>query len=303
MTLPEILETLARPTQQSLPAALHAAVERREEITPELLRVLRAWADASPDAPPDESHFLPLCTAMLLASFREKAAFEPMVRILAMPDDVPNMLFGDALPGVMDRILASVYDGQAALLESLVENPRLDEFVRATAMDAFGVLAHSGQIPRETVVEYLRALFSGRLERDYSCVWNSVVAMVAELPAPELLEHARAAVLEGITDYQAVDLDQVEEMLRSPNLSRAMTRGLIEDAYSELDQFINHGSDPMELDPEDPPAHPHPHADNDPLMPAAPRPKGFHPVAGPPSPGRNDPCPCGSGKKYKKCCG
>ena len=21
------------------------------------------------------------------------------------------------------------------------------------------------------------------------------------------------------------------------------------------------------------------------------------------SPGRNDPCPCGSGKKYKKCCG
>ncbi len=22
-----------------------------------------------------------------------------------------------------------------------------------------------------------------------------------------------------------------------------------------------------------------------------------------PKPGRNDPCPCGSGKKYKKCCG
>ena len=22
-----------------------------------------------------------------------------------------------------------------------------------------------------------------------------------------------------------------------------------------------------------------------------------------PAPGRNDPCPCGSGKKYKKCCG
>ncbi|MCL6105810.1 MAG: SEC-C metal-binding domain-containing protein [Actinobacteria bacterium] len=22
-----------------------------------------------------------------------------------------------------------------------------------------------------------------------------------------------------------------------------------------------------------------------------------------PEPGRNDPCPCGSGKKYKRCCG
>ena len=27
------------------------------------------------------------------------------------------------------------------------------------------------------------------------------------------------------------------------------------------------------------------------------------PTAVPPLPGRNDPCPCGSGKKFKKCCG
>jgi preprotein translocase subunit SecA len=27
------------------------------------------------------------------------------------------------------------------------------------------------------------------------------------------------------------------------------------------------------------------------------------PVKVEPKPGRNDPCPCGSGKKYKKCCG
>ena len=28
-----------------------------------------------------------------------------------------------------------------------------------------------------------------------------------------------------------------------------------------------------------------------------------HPFHGPPKIGRNDPCTCGSGKKYKKCCG
>jgi uncharacterized protein YecA (UPF0149 family) len=27
------------------------------------------------------------------------------------------------------------------------------------------------------------------------------------------------------------------------------------------------------------------------------------PVHAQQTPGRNDPCPCGSGKKYKKCCG
>ncbi len=32
-------------------------------------------------------------------------------------------------------------------------------------------------------------------------------------------------------------------------------------------------------------------------------PKGKPPVSGQVKIGRNDPCPCGSGKKYKKCCG
>ena len=31
--------------------------------------------------------------------------------------------------------------------------------------------------------------------------------------------------------------------------------------------------------------------------------KTSHTVVKPPKIGRNDPCPCGSGKKYKKCCG
>ena len=36
---------------------------------------------------------------------------------------------------------------------------------------------------------------------------------------------------------------------------------------------------------------------------AAPAPMGFAPAPARPAVGRNDPCPCGSGKKYKKCCG
>lgn len=34
-----------------------------------------------------------------------------------------------------------------------------------------------------------------------------------------------------------------------------------------------------------------------------PLPEPVEPVRAEKTPGRNDPCPCGSGKKYKKCCG
>jgi uncharacterized protein YecA (UPF0149 family) len=38
-----------------------------------------------------------------------------------------------------------------------------------------------------------------------------------------------------------------------------------------------------------------------PAMAAPSKPAAGKPAAGP-KPGRNDPCPCGSGIKYKKCC-
>jgi len=38
-------------------------------------------------------------------------------------------------------------------------------------------------------------------------------------------------------------------------------------------------------------------------MAAASRPEGATVVRSRPKVGRNDPCPCGSGKKYKQCCG
>lgn len=58
----------------------------------------------------------------------------------------------------------------------------------------------------------------------------------------------------------------------------------------------------MARKPEDIPAHVHgPDCDHD-------HDHGHAPAANPyrraaPKPGRNDPCPCGSGKKYKKCHG
>jgi len=40
-----------------------------------------------------------------------------------------------------------------------------------------------------------------------------------------------------------------------------------------------------------------PGADDEPLPPPV------EPIQAEKAPDRNDPCPCGSGKKYKKCCG
>jgi hypothetical protein len=63
-----------------------------------------------------------------------------------------------------------------------------------------------------------------------------------------------------------------------------------------LDERLRlHGLEPVfEAEEEHEHDHEHHHHDPEPVPAVAPPPA---------RPGRNDPCPCGSGKKYKKCCG
>jgi preprotein translocase subunit SecA len=78
-------------------------------------------------------------------------------------------------------------------------------------------------------------------------------------------------------------------------LSRAQMQSMLQNAnmsHSELNAFL-HAQEMMEQNSSQHPMPPEAMGD-------APKQK---PVSTEPKVGRNDPCPCGSGKKYKKCCG
>jgi hypothetical protein len=195
----------------------------------------------------------------------------------------------------LSRILASVYDGDAAPLRGLVESEAADEFVRSAALDAFLVLEHTELMPRAEVIEYFRSLFHGKLKREHSYAWDGLVCAVADLPAPELLEEVRQAYREGLVDSRVTDLEGIERDMAAPKPWRRDRQHLITDATGEMERWASfHPEDswPKKLPEAQTPS---------PLQPAnyvTPQPMVRQPKIG-----RNDPCPCGSGKKYKKCCG
>ncbi|MHC1767345.1 MAG: DUF1186 domain-containing protein [Verrucomicrobiia bacterium] len=155
MTIPEILKELEPYTGKFPMEAMKAAVKQREAITPELLRVLETVAAAPAEWAGREDCMLHSFAIYLLAQFREKAAYPLLVRIVGAPGEIPFDLFGDTITEGLHRILASVYDGNPELLQGLVENEAANEYVRNAAINSFVVLEHSGQMPREQVVEYL----------------------------------------------------------------------------------------------------------------------------------------------------
>jgi hypothetical protein len=302
MTIPEILKELEPYTGKFPMKAMRAAIEQREAITPELLRVLESVAAAPSEWAARKDNMLPLFAIFLLAQLREKRAYAPIVKMFSAPGETPFDLFGDTVSEGLSQILASVYDGNPAPLHGLVESEQVNEFVRSAALDTFLVLEHTGQMPRAEVVEYFRSLFHGKLQRTHSYAWDGFVCAVADLPAPELLEEVRQAYTEGLVDETVADLEGIERDIVAPKPRRQDRQHLITDAIAEMEWWSSfHPEDswpnrlPKSVAPVLPSPPPAPDADSDYVAPK--------PLVREPKIGRNDPCPCGSGRKYKKCCG
>ena len=300
MTVPEILNALTTYTGKFPMEALREAIEQREAITPELLRVVEAIAANPPEFAQREGYMLPVFALYLLAQFREKRAFPAVVKMFSVPGETSYQLVGDTVTEGLKRILASVYGGNPAPLYGLIENEAANEYVRDAAINAILVLEHTGQMPRAEVVEYFRSLFQGKLQRIPSFVWNGLVCAVADLPALELLEEVRRAYTDGLVDEDVADLEGIERDIAAPQSWRREGHTLITDAIDEMEGWVCfHHEDSGPTKPPEaqvPAPAPPPPAPTEYVAP-----KPF--LRDQPKIGRNDPCPCGSGKKYKKCCG
>jgi hypothetical protein len=302
MTIPEILKELEPYTGRFPMDALRAAIEQREAITPDLLKVLDSVAASPSEWAERKDNMLPMFAIFLLAQFREKPAYPLLVRIVSAPGEIPFDLFGDTITEGLSQILASVYDGNPAPLHGLVESEQVSEFVRSAALNTLLVLEHTDQMPRDTVLEYLRSLLHAKLQRTPSYAWSSLVCVVADLPAPELLEEVRKAYAEGLVDDTVADLEGIERDMAAPKPWRRDRRQLITDAIAEMEwwaSFHPEDSRPKKLPRSEAPVlpspPPDPDSDSEYVSP--------QPFVREPKVGRNDSCPCGSDKKYKKCCG
>jgi len=97
MTIPEILKELEPYTGKFPMKAMRAAIEQREAITPELLRVLESVAAAPSEWAARKDNMLPLFAIFLLAQFREKLAYAPIIKMFSAPGETPFDLFGDTV--------------------------------------------------------------------------------------------------------------------------------------------------------------------------------------------------------------
>ena len=291
MTTAEIIEQLSRHEGALPRRAIDEAVRRREEIAPELLNILEQASANLPELAGDDEAMAHIFAMYLLAQFRERRAYPLLVDFVSGDPELVDRAMGDVITEDLGRLLASVCHGDTSLICGLIEDPDRDEYVRSAALDALVVLVAQGVKTREEVVEYLRSLFDHKLEREDSFVWIALVEACCGLRAEGLMPQIEQAVADDLVAPFFISLQHVRRSFATrpadpvEELARKQRMTFIDDTAHELAQWSSY------RDPAPPPAYTPRPAE----MPA--RSATTQKVC------RNAPCPCGSGRKYKRCCG
>ncbi len=297
MGILEIVHQLER-CQAPFPKILvDQAVAHREEITPELLLILERVTDAPATYASDGEYFGHIFAMFLLAKFRETRAYPLLLRIVSIPGQDVFDLLGDTVTENLGSILASVSGGDDSGLRALIENPSANEFVRSAAMQAMVTLVATGQRSRDEVIAYFAELFH-RLEREPNYVWSELANICADLCPVELQAEIEQAYDDDLIDPHVIDRDDIRDAIQlgvDKSVAELHQRRyrLIDDLKMEMGWMSGF----------------HPRGERSGVEEALPEDDDdeFEAVdtyrrAGPKI-GRNDPCPCGSKKKFKKCCG
>jgi len=295
MDLKEILSHLERNEGYFPRAAVQEAIDHRVEIVPALLGILEDVARDPDLFAFDEGRFIHIYAMYLLAQFRETRAYPLLVRIFSATGEMPFDLAGDLVTQDLGRILASVSDGDVGGMTWLVENERANGYVRSAAMDGLVTLVVCGERTREEVMAYFRSLFR-KLNRRPSQAWNGLVSACADLCPEEVVEEIRQAYEDELVESGYIGWKDIERALalgKESAIEELKGRySLITDVADELGWWAcfredvwntGHRNAPLSL-PQFDLATPKPIRRAQPKV------------------GRNDPCPCGSGKKFKKCC-
>ncbi|MFQ5774171.1 MAG: DUF1186 domain-containing protein [Kiloniellaceae bacterium] len=276
--------------------ALKTAADNWEILLPEFLEMLEAYVrDPEANGEAERALFL---VVHLFGQMRERRAYRPLTRLLRMDPPYVEAVLGDAATETLHQVLISVFDGDPQPLRAVIEDADADEFVRSRAFDALAFLAKEGRIDLEDVKSFLLRCYSDLQPQRECMVWVGWQSAIAYLGLAEFRSLVRKAFASGKISRFHMDYDDFAKDLR-----RAVVgSGSGYDVHADLRPFgdvveeIGHWhcfseeyfrvreriQRAWERAREAAVAKPHVNVYRD--------------------VGRNDPCPCGSGRKFKKCC-
>jgi len=186
--------------------------------------------------------------------------------------------------------------GEINGMVSLIENEQANPYVRSAAMDGLLALVAWRERTREEIVAYFRQLFQ-KMERTPSEAWDGLACSCSDLWPGELMDDLRNAWDDELISPGMISWKDIQGWHAR---GQEACLQYMQEKYTPVTDVVKEMAWWACFDKDRKFAH---------------REESYAglgvPLGGAPNPirriaskvGRNDPCPCGSSKKFKKCCG
>lgn len=305
------IETITELYPEAAMAQLDA--QRATFAEPMVQVLIDVAADPEPACMPD--YALHMLAMHWLAVGRDTRAYAPLIAIGRLDAHlVMDELLGDVVHQSYGRCLAAVCDGHLEPFKTLIEDDKASLWVRMAALDGWAVRVLEGDAERAELIAYLQDLGTREAERQTALraagqgpapatdedlgdltLLDAVATVAADISAQELGPQLKAWIDSGVLHEEFADWAYLEKNLNTSfeehvREMRDNGRGYPVDVQTEVAWWYH----PTEVEDEGVGA-----AYAREALSELPQPF----VRETPKVGRNDPCPCGSGKKYKKCHG
>lgn len=304
-----------------------------QEMTPLLLAVLRDFAVGAEGYSEEEGNCLHIVALTVLAQFREMAVFPVLMDIANRfhsegwgTETAYEELMCTFPEEGMARILASILAGDIGKLKNIIIDREQDIELRCRALEALKTCYFEGDMERSDLTSFLSDVFREfKLQHDspdFFPLWMSLYDQCMTIHPQEMLDDIRDAcdngflgeMLLGRTFERAKGYrkETPEQWFNSNREQLIKEFGYIREADKELESWgmnqffkfedmLDEISASLSVDPEQ-------QALQEEII-NNPQRQLFFESANTPfarkeaKVGKNEPCLCGSGKKFKECCG
>lgn len=307
MTFDEIIRSFAESEtvpEEAIRAALAAPAAFVDKAVPVLEKIAASKASDVEDR---------AMTVLMhvLGEIGDGRAFAPLMRVLKLPTEELDRLLGDAVTETLGSVLISLVGDRAPALEEALADLEIDDFVRSAIFEAWTAQVLTGRVSRERAKVFL-ADYPVRAGLDTSDFgWSAWVSAVTVLGLAETADFARRhlpdeATLTSILDVPDVTIGDFERELAATRADPDRWKAdpnyqPFTDTIAELSSWYGYSQEfrresaerrdrraegAWSCGEDEDTIFEEPYIAENPYRDV----------------GRNDPCPCGSGKKFKKCC-
>jgi hypothetical protein len=314
----QLLDSLCSTPDGELPAELlRSLLARGTAVVPGLIRILQSDIEkvrAGVDLEADASFF----AFVLLGLIGDPSALPVMIDAISLPASMIDTLLGDLIHELLPLFIVKLSHGNVNLVKDLIANRDLYLYVRWSLAGCYLHFVREGLMTREAAAALLEQHLNDEIQYP-SYELNAGLALeLARLAVPSSLDTIRRACDSENFDETVVTLAELEKDFSDGDTKFASAinglHPLDFDVVDELSQWAsfqpespkvlhNHTREEEELQPHDLRSSGDATDRNRPQWLSCEEAAPPRTIVSEKCPGRNDPCPCGSGKKYKKCCG